>query len=150
MSGNLLYHCASGITFFNWDETPNPDHMFKNCIFEDNYVLFTGRNDWLDSGDAPAFADVGGPNLQEGCAVRDNVFFASRTPLVQIDTYVTEYLPDFEGNQYVQYAPTPIVWSVSGDCTGTFFGQTDVSEVLSDTTGVVTTLYSSGWNKLDW
>jgi len=150
ISGNLLYHCASGITFFNWDETPNPDHMFKNCIFEDNYVLFTGLNDWLDSGDAPAFADVGGPNLQEGCVVRDNVFFASRTPLVQIDTYVTEYLPDFEGNQYVQYALTPIVWSVSGDCTGTFFGQTDVSEVLSDTTGVVTTLYSSGWNKLDW
>jgi len=150
ISGNLLYHCASGITFFNWDETPNPDHMFKNCIFEDNYVLFTGRNDWLDSGDAPAFADVGGPNLQEGCAVHDNVFFVSRTPLVQIDTYVTEYLPDFEGNQYVQYALTPIVWSVSGDCTGTFFGQTDVSEVLSDTTGVVTTLYSSGWNKLDW
>ena len=150
ISGNLLYHCASGITFFNWDETPNPDHMFKNCIFEDNYVLFTGLNDWLDSGDAPAFADVGGPNLQEGCAVHDNVFFVSRTPLVQIDTYVTEYLPDFEGNQYVQYATTPIVWSVSGDCTGTFFGQTDVSEVLSDTTGVVTTLYASGWNKLDW
>ena len=150
ISGNLLYHCASGITFFNWDEEPNPNHMFKNCIFEDNYVLFTGLNDWLDSGDAPAFADVGGPNLQEGCAVINNVFFASRTPLVQIDTYVTEYLPDFEGNQYVQYAPAPIVWSVSGDYTGTFSSQDDVCGVLSDATGAVTMLYSSDWDKLSW
>lgn len=150
ISGNLLYHCGTGLMYFNWDTEPNSDHMFKNCIYEDNYVLFSGLNDWLATFRVTnAFADVGGPNLQEGCAVRNNVFFAAKTSLVRIETYVTEYLPDFEGNQYVQYAGNPVVSSESGDHNGVFFKQEDVRELLIDTTGTVTTLYSD-WDTLGW
>ena len=136
--------------YFNWDREPNPDYMFKNCIYEDNYVLFSGLNDWLATFKVTnAFADVGGPNLQERCAVRDNVFFAASKSLVRIETYATEYLPDFEGNQYVQYAGNPVVSSESGDRNGVFFKQEDVRELLFDTTGTVTTLYSD-WDTLGW
>lgn len=150
VSGNLLYHCGSGLLFFNWDEEPNPNHMFRNVVFEDNYVLFTGLNGWLDNGDAPAFADVGGPNMQEGCAVRDNVFFMARTPLIQIDTYASEYLIDFEGNQYLQHASVPVVTSFSGDVTGRFSDGVEVLDVLDDSSGSVTLLYADGWDNLGW
>lgn len=150
VSGNLLYHCGSGALYFNWDEEPNPNHMFRNVVFEDNYILFTGMNGWLDNGDAPAFADVGGPNMQEGCAVRDNVFFMARTPLIQIDTYASEYLLDFEGNRYLQHASVPVVISASGDVTGRFSDREEVLNILEDSAGSVTQLYSEGWDNLDW
>lgn len=112
--------------------------------------MFSGLNDWLATFNVTnAFADVGGPNLQEGCAVHNNVFFAAKKSLVRIETCVMEYLPDFEGNQYVQYAGNPVVSSERGDHNGVFFKQEDVRELLFDTTGTVTTLYSD-WDTLGW
>ena len=61
--GNLFYQCSSGLTFFNWDEEPNPERKFVDCIYEDNWVLFTGLEDWMDQSFSPAFSHEGGPNL---------------------------------------------------------------------------------------
>ena len=80
--GNLFYQCSSGLTFFNWDEEPNPERKFVDCIYEDNWVLFTGLEDWMDQSFSPAFSHEGGPNLQEGCAIRNNVFFVARSAIV--------------------------------------------------------------------
>ena len=88
--------------------------------------------------------------MQEGCAVRDNVFFMSRTPLIQIDTYSSEYLLDFEGNLYLQQASVPVVISASGDVTGRFSEGEEVLDVLEDSAGSVTLLYTEGWDDLDW
>lgn len=88
--------------------------------------------------------------MQEGCAVRDNIFFMSRTPLIQIDTYATEYLLDFEGNRYLQHASVPVVVSYSGDVTGSFSDGEEVLGVLDDSSGSVTLLYAEGWDDLDW
>ncbi|MBO5092936.1 MAG: right-handed parallel beta-helix repeat-containing protein [Lachnospiraceae bacterium] len=121
ISGNLFYHCASGVTFFNWDEEPNPEHQFKNCIYEDNYIMFTGMEDWLDDGASPAFVHEGGPNMQEGCVVRDNVFFGARTALVYIEEYDPAYFPEFRNNIYIQYEEYPYI----------FCQNREVSEIFS-------------------
>ena len=44
---NLIYHVGSSIGYFNWDMERNPEMMFKNLVYEENMVLFTGLNDWL-------------------------------------------------------------------------------------------------------
>lgn len=107
--GNLFYHCASGVTFFNWDKEPNPEHQFKNCTYEDNYVMFTGTEPWMDTGYAPAFVHEGGPNMQEGCSIRNNVFFVARTALVYVEQYDPTYFPEFSGNTYIQYKDYPFI-----------------------------------------
>lgn len=126
-SGNLFYHCASGITFFNWDREPNPEHQFKNCTYEDNYVMFTGTEPWMDSGSAPAFVHEGGPNMQEGCSVRNNVFFVARTALVYIEEYDAAYFPEFSGNTYVQYKSYPFILCANMEASEIFSAKSALS-----------------------
>lgn len=134
--GNLFYRCASGLTFFNWDEQPDPERQFIDCIYEDNYIVFTGLESWMDQSFSPAFAHEGGPNLQQGCEIRDNVFFVARSALIYIDQYVEEYFPDFEGNTYVQYQDIPLIHSDSLEEMDIFDPQMAM-DVLGDQTGTV-------------
>lgn len=144
--GNVFYQCASGLTFFNWDEEPNPERKFVDCIYEDNWVLFTGLEDWMDQSFSPAFSHEGGPNLQEGCAVRDNVFFVARSAIVYIQEYVEEYFPDFEGNTYVQYADIPLIHSDSENLDMDIYEPQAAMEALGDESGTVILLGEDIWN----
>lgn len=145
-TGNFFYQCASGLTFFNWDQEVDPEHKFVDCIYEDNWVLFTGLEDWMDQSFSPAFAHEGGPNLQEGCAVRNNVFFVARSSIVYIQEYVEEYFPDFEGNTYVQYADIPLIHSDSVNLEMDIYDPQTAMEVLRDETGTVILLREDIWN----
>lgn len=144
-TGNLFYQCASGLTFFNWDQEVDPEHKFVNCLYEDNWVLFTGLEDWMDQSFSPAFAHEGGPNLQEGCAVRNNVFFVARSAIVYIQTYVEAYFPDFEGNTYVQYSDIPLIHSDSANLETDIYDPQTALEVLGDESGTVVLLDEDIW-----
>lgn len=147
---NLFYQCASGLTFFNWDEEPDPDHQFIDCLYEDNFVFFTGLEDWMDQSFSPAFAHEGGPNLQEGCAVRSNVFFAARSAIVYIQEYVEAYFPNFEGNTYVQYADIPLIHTDSANLDMDIYDPQTALEVLGDESGTVILLDGDIWdNRLE-
>lgn len=148
--GNLFYQCSSGLTFFNWDEEPNPERKFVDCIYEDNWVLFTGLEDWMDQSFSPAFSHEGGPNLQEGCAIRNNVFFVARSTIVYIQKYVEEYFPDFEGNTYVQYADIPLIHCDSENLETDIYDPQAAMEVLGDESGTVILLNEDIWsNRLE-
>lgn len=149
-TGNLFYQCASGLTFFNWDEEPDPDHQFVDCLYEDNFVFFTGLVDWMDQNFSPAFAHEGGPNLQEGGAMRSNVFFAARSAIVYIQEYVEAYFPDFEGNTYVQYADIPLIHTDSANLDMGIYDPQIALEVLGDESGTVILLDGDIWdNRLE-
>ena len=121
-----------------------------DCIYEDNWVLFTGLEDWMDQSFSPAFSHEGGPNLQEGCAIRNNVFFVARSTIVYIQKYVEEYFPDFEGNTYVQYADIPLIHCDSENLETDIYDPQAAMEVLGDESGIVILLNEDIWsNRLE-
>jgi len=148
---NLIYHVGSGIGYFNWDMERNPEMMFKNLVYEDNMVLFTGLNDWLSKNTSCAFAVDGGPNLQEGAVVRNNVFFASRDCLFYLNQYHDDTIADYEGNQYIQFSGYPYLL-LNEEQRRYFADEAEyaIRELMGDETGTITTLNSTKWNKLDW
>lgn len=151
MSGNLIYHVGAGAGYYNWDSERNPEHMFKNFIYEDNMILFTGLNDWLSKHISCAFGVDGGPNLQEGIIVRNNVFFASRDCLFFINQYHADTIADYEGNQYIQYRGYPYLLLMEEQ--RRFYADEAeyvVKELLGDETGTITTLNSMKWDKFGW
>ena len=108
-------------------------------------MLFTGLEDWMDQSFSPAFSHEGGPNLQEGCAIRNNVFFVARSAIVYIQTYAEEYFPDFEGNTYVQYADIPLIHSDSENLDMDIYDPQAAMEVLGDESGTVILLDEEIW-----
>lgn len=157
VEGNVFYHCGSALIYFNWDEVANPDHQFRNVSFRDNYVFYSTMSSWTDNGEAVqgfhtgAFSIDGGPNMQDGTVeVRDNVFFAAGECLVYIKTYVPEYLPDFEGNCYVQFSDGTFISSMSAPCYWSGNAQEGVRELLGDESGEVLSLSRSQWGEADW
>ena len=138
--GNVFYHCSAPLLYFNWDMEANPNHQFRNIVFTGNYVLFSGYSDWTDLG--MAFCSQGGPNMQDGTVkVTDNLFFTGEYALLYVETYVPEYLPDFQNNRYVQMGSSPLLLSAS---TGYYCcpdAQAFVSDFLKDESGEVLTVY---------
>ena len=149
--GNLVYHVGSGLGYMNRDEHADESHMFRNCTFEDNMVLFSGLSRENSFNGACAFAVDGGSNPQEGCAVRDNVFFCSRDALLFWTLCDAEMLPEFSGNQYIQYNSYPYL-HVTEPYQKCWADQAEyvVREFLGDETGSYTTLYSFSWDTLNW
>ncbi|MBM6830050.1 hypothetical protein H9X85_09545 [Anaerotignum lactatifermentans] len=149
--GNLIYHVGSGLGYMNRDENADESHMFQNCTFEDNMVLFSGLSKENSFNEACAFAVDGGNNPQKDCAVRNNVFFCSRDALLLWTLCDTQMLPEFSGNQYIQYNSYPYLYVIEPyqKC---WADQAEyvVREFLGDETGSYTTLYSFRWDTLNW
>lgn len=157
VEGNVFYHCGSALIYFNWDETANPDHQFRNVSFRNNHVFYSTMSDWVDTGEdvagyfTGAFTIDGGPNMQDGTVeVRDNVFFAARECLVYIKTYASEYLPDFEGNCYAQFSDALFLSSVSAPCCWSGNAREGIKEVLEDETGEILILAQDRWENPSW
>lgn len=99
--------------FVNWDEEIDPDRYFQNCVFRDNYLLFTGMETFGDKSramplGAASFASGGGPNMhKDGVEVSDNVFLASAGKLVLIETFDERYAKIYHGNTYIQLEDHP-------------------------------------------
>lgn len=150
--GNVFYHCASSLLYFNWDEEANPEHQFRNIAYRGNYVLYSGMSPWTDTENVNgAFMIDGGPNMQDGTVeVRDNVFFASGDCLVYIKTYVPEYLPDFEGNRYAQFGDRPLILSETAPTCCAVNAEEGVRGLLDDRSGEILTLSRSKWQTVDW
>lgn len=146
ISGNLVYHAGSGLCYFNWDSEADPSHMFKNVVYEDNCLLFTGLHDWSSYNASCALGIDGGPNLQEGCAFRGNVFFGSRDTLVYINQLHPDTLPEFAGNTYIQFSGYPSLWLNEAETKyPASQGDTAVRDVLGDGDGKAVTLCSMRW-----
>lgn len=149
--GNLLYHVGSSLGYMNRAEDADESFMLRNCTFENNMVLFSGLGAENSFNEACAFAVDGGSNPQEGCAVRDNVFFCSRDALLFWTLCDAEMLPEFSGNQYIQYNSYPYLYVIEPyqKCWADQAGYV-VREFLGDETGSYTTLYSFSWDTLNW
>lgn len=80
--------------------------------------------------------------MQDGTVkVTDNLFFTGEYALLYVETYVPEYLPDFQNNRYVQMGSSPLLLSAS---TGYYCcpdAQAFVSDFLKDESGEVLTVY---------
>lgn len=109
VSGNLVTHCVQSLLLCNWDMEVKEDHIFKNCTFEDNLVLYSGENNflshlWEEECESSAFTLQGGPCAHDGAlTVRNNTFAFSRGSLILVGSYSEEYSRVFEGNTYVQF-----------------------------------------------
>ena len=148
--GNLIYHGGCGFGYFNWDSEADPERMYKNFLYEDNMVLFSGLNNWISRNVSAAFAIDGGPNLQEGCVFRDNLFFCSRDCLLYLNEYHPETFPEFSGNQYLQYASYPWLWiNAEQERYWVQDAERVIREIFGDDTGTYTQLYSYRWDMLD-
>lgn len=155
--GNVFYHCGSPLLYFNWDEEPRPDHQFRNVSFQGNYVFYSTMSGWTDNGQeiqgahTGAFSMEGGPNMQDDTVkVQDNVFFAAGESLVYINTYTEEYLPDFEGNRYLQFSDSLFLSSMSAPCYWSGSAQEGVRDLLKDESGEVLALSRNRWGEIDW
>ena len=96
----------------NRDENADKSLMFQNCTFEDNMVLFSRLSKGNSFNEACTFAVGGGYNPQVDCAVRDNVFFCSRDTLLFGTLCDPEMLPEFSGNQHIQYNSYPYLYVI--------------------------------------
>lgn len=149
--GNILYHAGSGLGYFNWDNEADPERMFKNFLYEDNMVLFIGLNNWSSRNTSSGFTIDGGPNLQEGCVFRNNLFFCSRDTLLYINEYHPETFPEFSGNQYLQYDSYPWLWiGVEQQKYWADDVEIGITELFGDDTGTYMQLHSYKWDKLNW
>ena len=83
--------------------------------------------------------------------MRDNVFFCSRDALLFWTLCDAEMLPEFSGNQYIQYNSYPYL-HVTEPYQKCWADQAEyvVREFLGDETGSYTTLYSFSWDTLNW
>lgn len=150
--GNVFYHCASPLLYFNWDKEANPEHQFRNIAVRGNYVLYSGMSSWTDVENVNgAYLIDGGPNMQDGTAeVKDNVFFVSDDCLVFINNYVPEYLPDFEGNRYVQLGSQRLIFSETAPSYWSVNAEEGIRGLLDDQSGEILILPSPRWKSVDW
>lgn len=150
--GNVFYHCASPLLYFNWDEEARADHQFRRISFRENYVFYSGMSSWTDHEHVNgSFLIAGGPNMQDGTAeVRDNVFFAAGDCSVYIETYVPEYLPDFQGNCYAQFSDSLFIYSLSAPCFWSGTAQEGIRDLLGDGSGEILSLSRNRWGEADW
>ena len=141
ISGNLLYHCSSGLFLCNREQNNAHQRRFRNCTFADNYVLYTGMNSWGDVGDrtiCPSFVNELGPNLEDGtCTVRNNLFFVADTALVWIQVNDTRYIPEFTDNTYIQWSARPFLWNEGVGYYPSTTAADAIRNDLGDGTGVV-------------
>nr|WP_325196410.1 hypothetical protein [uncultured Oscillibacter sp.] len=107
IQGNLIENCVQAILVCNWDMEVDPEHIFRDCLVEENIVLHTGEEnmlnyDWEVKESSNSFALQGGPCGNENFIVRNNVFAFAKGALVCIDTFSEEHSRIFSGNTYVQ------------------------------------------------
>lgn len=107
VSGNLIEHATQGILICNWDMEVNENHIHKNILIENNFVLDCGVNNLFSSDYENNYCNAvvfqGGPCANEDLYIRNNIFAFATGALIQIGTYSEEYSKVFENNTYVQY-----------------------------------------------
>ncbi len=150
--GNVFYHCGSSLILFNWDEEANPEHMFKNVVYRDNFVMYGNENRWTDQDSFTGLFNIeGGPNMQDGTVkVEDNVFFGAYQGLVHITTYSEEYLPDFEGNTYAQYGSNLLIHCLSAPNITHANAEEGIQTILKDDAAEYLHLNHAKWGDVDW
>lgn len=144
VSGNIIEFSQQALLFCNWDREPDPQHMFINCIFEDNAVLYSGNHPFADQTYDAAFSSQAGPNLQENSAIRNNIFILGASALVYIEDYIQDNLPKFAGNAYIHTNDGHLLRTQQLDDQHVIYGQGDaniaIRQMLGDYTGRVITI----------
>ena len=110
VSGNLIERATTGILICNWDETVNPNHIFRNMTVENNMVIYSGNDNFFSSEEEREFCSAvaiqGGPCAAENVVIRNNVFAFASGGLISFWQWSEQYSKMFSGNSYIQY-PEP-------------------------------------------
>lgn len=114
VKNNLFEYNSAALHLANYMESENPseDSGFKNVIFDDNYVLYTGygwvdiktqRTDFMLERLPFCSIEFGGEyvNKNEGIYIRNNIFYLSKYALINCNMPEGNQ-PIFSGNTYAQ------------------------------------------------
>lgn len=111
--GNLIDSCVQSLIICNWDMEVDPNHIITDCVFEDNYVLYSGRDNWENDErylyDVAAIKLQGGPCANQGLSISNNLFAFSDNCLLIADVFTEEYTTVFSNNTYIQDEEKPLL-----------------------------------------
>lgn len=126
IEGNLLEYCTMGSLIINWDKDVKESHIFKNFVYRNNMVLYSGFEsfyndptcDLTETGsggyhmegdlvyDSRCIGIIGCPlgmNAHDGTlTIENNLFAFSFGKLIDISFFTDEYSKVFHGNTYAQ------------------------------------------------
>lgn len=125
LDDNVVEYCVMGLTVINWDEEPRAKHLLENISVRNNYVMYSGFENYYnipnlrpptDDGswdwgaalgklvtDTDAFDGKGGPNANDGSyVVSGNTFAFSLGNLTRVNFYFEEYMNYLDGNTFAQ------------------------------------------------
>lgn len=106
---NVIDHCASTWRICNYIEASYPDLLYRDLIFENNYVLYTGygwyteklyRTDAFPQLSCIETEDYA--NLHEGIHIIDNLFYHPHGAVFNCYKMWDSGLPTFSGNTVMQ------------------------------------------------
>ena len=125
IAGNLVEYCVMGSLVVSWDEEPRAEHLFENISVQNNYVLYSGFENYYNfpvrlpptedgaqwdwgaaigalATDANAACGFG-PDAHDGTYTSSgNTFAFAFGNIFHVDSYYEEYLNYLSGNTYAQ------------------------------------------------
>jgi len=104
-AGNLIEYCTYGIEIFLNTGAPDVNqHMLKNLLVDDNYILYSGYgwgNQRPDINTASSIQMWDDPNPAEDFVIQNNVFYLSTNTLIRSGAEA-QWQPKLSGNTYAQ------------------------------------------------
>ena len=126
-----------------------PNHQFKNIVYENNYVLFSGMSNINAPLSGFGFLSRG-INMQEDSAVKNNVFLGGNSYMMGIEIYSEKYLLDYEGNIYAAFGDVPVFFSKNAPICFSPQAEAVMCDILKDETGEYLILQRHQWTDFDW
>lgn len=153
MKGNILENNAAALHLVNYIESEDPASgagSFKNIIFEDNYVMYSGygwvdtktqRTDYMLDKWSYCSIEFGGEfsNKNSGIYIKNNVFYMAKYALVHC-CMPKGNQPIFSGNVYAQGENGWLAFLRGGLYSITQNGEKYMRDELLDKTGTVLTV----------
>ncbi|MBO7148746.1 MAG: right-handed parallel beta-helix repeat-containing protein [Clostridia bacterium] len=94
-TNNVIEKCIYNIEYF----TP---HKMENIVYSDNILAYSGHGWGMNPERAASIKGWDANNLSDGFVIKNNIFLLDRYNACDLGAKEEKWLPDFEGNTYVQ------------------------------------------------